>query len=165
MTGRPLGGQFPEGQFPEGQFPDGQFPEGLRIGDADRERAQARLADHYAAGRLDKDEYDQRLDQIWGARTHAELMPVFRDLPGPGGPDPRRSAAAYSTPSSRARFTSPPSRGWARRLPGPLLVLLVALGVVVVLTNLPLILVGLGVWFFFFRGGACGSRMHSSRRW
>jgi hypothetical protein len=46
-----------------------------------------------------------------------------------------------------------------------LLVLLVALGVVAVLANLPLILVGLGVWFFFFRGGACGSRMHPSRRW
>jgi uncharacterized membrane protein len=150
MTGQPL---------------DGHFSDGLRIGDADRERAQARLADHYAAGRLGKDEYDERLDQIWAARTRSELMPVFRDLPGPGGPDPRRAPGAYSTPTSRARFASAPARSWTRRLPGPLLVLLVALGVVAVLANLPLILVGLGVWFFFFRGGSCGSRMHSSRRW
>ncbi len=147
MTGQPL---------------DGRFPDGLRIGDADRERAQARLADHFAAGRLDKDEYDERLDQVWAARTHAELVPVFRDLPGPGGPDPR---GPYSTPTSRARLGPPPSRGWARRIPAPLLVLLVALGVVAVLAHLPLILVGLGVWFFFVRGGACGSRLHPSRRW
>lgn len=148
-----------------GQPFDGHFSDGLRIGDADRERAQARLADHYAAGRLGKDEYDERLDQIWAARTHAELMPVFRDLPGPGGPAPRRAPGPYSTPTSRARFAPPPARAWVRRLPGPLLVLLVALGVVAVLANLPLILVGLGVWFFFFRGGTCGSRMHPSRRW
>jgi hypothetical protein len=148
-----------------GQPFDGHLSNSLRIGDADRERAQALLADHYAAGRLDKDEYDQRLDQIWGARTHAELMPVFRDLPGPGGPDPRRPSGPYSTPAGRARFAPPASRGWARRIPGPLLVLLAALAAVVVLAHLPLILVGLGVWFFFLRGGACGSRMHPSRRW
>ncbi len=150
MTGQPL---------------DGHFSDGLRIGDADRERAQARLADHYAAGRLDKDEYNERLDQIWAARTRAELTPVFRDLPGPGGPAPQPARGPFSTPTSRARFAPPPSRSRARRLPGPLLVLLVALGVVVALANLPLILVGLGVWFFFLRGGACGSRTHPSRRW
>ena len=137
---------------------------GLRIGDADRERAQAMLADHYAAGRLDKDEYDQRLDQIWAARTRAELAPVFGDLPGaprpPGG-------TAYSTAAGRARFNPPPrSRPWARRIPMPLLVLLVVLGALLALANLPWILVGLGVWFFFFPGGACGARrVHASRRW
>lgn len=131
---------------------------GLRIGDADRERAQTRLADHYAAGRLDKDEYDQRLDQVWAARTHAELAPVFRDLPGAPRPGP------YSTAASRARST-PPARGWARRIPGPLLVLLVVLGAVAVMANLPLILVGLGVWFFFLRGSCGARRMHPARRW
>ncbi|HEX5955267.1 MAG TPA: DUF1707 domain-containing protein [Solirubrobacterales bacterium] len=136
---------------------------GLRIGDADRERAQAKLADHYAAGRLDKDEYDQRLDQIWAARTRAELAPVFRDLPGAPRPPGR---APYSTAAGRARFNPPPSRSWASRLPTPLLVLLVVIGVAVALANLPLILIGLGVWFFFFRGGGCGARrVHRSRHW
>ncbi len=60
--------------------------EQLRIGDAEREQAQSRLSDHYAAGRLDHDEYSQRLDQVWAARTRAELDPVFGDLPGPGSP-------------------------------------------------------------------------------
>ncbi len=149
MTGQPLGGRSYGG---------------LRIGDADREHAQARLADHFAAGRLDKDEYDERLDQIWAARTHAELVPVFRDLPGPGGPDPRRSVGPASTPTSRARFAPPASRARSRRIPGALLVLLVALGSLAVIAHLPLVLVGLGVWFFFLRGG-CGARMHPSRRW
>jgi len=143
--------------------------EGLRIGDADRERAQALLADHYAAGRLDKDEYDLRLDQIWAARTRAELAPVFTDLPGaprsPGAGGGQYSSA-YSTAAGRARFNPPPrARSWASRLPIPLLVLLVVLGTVAALANLPLILVGLGVWFFFFRGGACSRRVHQSRRW
>ena len=92
-------------------------------------------------------------------------MPVFRDLPGPGGPTPGARRARTRRRPRRARFAPPASRGWARRIPGPLLVLLVVLGVVAVLANLPLILVGLGVWFFFLRGGACGSRMHPSRRW
>ena len=139
---------------------------GLRIGDADRERAQAKLADHYAAGRLDKDEYDQRLDQIWAARTRAELAPVFLDLPGAPRPP---AGTAYSTAAGRARFNPPPrsrARSWASRMPAPLLVLLVVLGVAVALANLPLILIGLGVWFFFFRGGACGARrVHQSRHW
>ncbi len=138
-------------------------PQGLRIGTADRERAQAILGDHYAAGRLDKDEYDQRLDQIWAARTRAELAPVFRDLPGAPRPPGR---PVYSTAAARARFNPPPRRSWLGRMPTPLLVLLVVLGAVAVMANLPLILVALGVWFFFFRG-SCGStrRMHSGRHW
>ncbi len=139
---------------------------GLRIGDADRERAQAKLADHYAAGRLDKDEYDQRLDQIWAARTRAELAPVFLDLPGASRPP---GGAPYSTAAGRARFTPPRRsrvRSWTSRMPAPLLVLLVVLGAIAVMANLPLILVGLGVWFFFFRGAGCGARrVHASRRW
>jgi hypothetical protein len=45
-------------------------------------------------------------------------------------------------------------------------VLLVVLGAVAVMANLPLILVALGVWFFFFRG-SCGAtrRTQSGRHW
>lgn len=129
---------------------------GVRIGDPERERAQATLNDHYAAGRLDHDEYTERLDRIWAARTRAELDPVFVDLPG----STPRSSYPYSTPAARR----PTSVSRARRpgVPVPLLVLLVVLGTIAVLTHLPIILVGLGVWFFFLRGGGCGSR---SRRW
>lgn len=53
----------------------------LRVGDEDRERAARQLGDHYAAGRLDKDEYDERLERAFAARTGAELTVLFRDLP------------------------------------------------------------------------------------
>jgi len=53
----------------------------LRIGDADRSRAAEVLADHYAEGRLTLEEYDERLDAVWTARTDADLRVLFHDLP------------------------------------------------------------------------------------
>ena len=57
--------------------------EHLRIGDAERERAATALGEHYAQGRITAEEHTERLEQVWAARTRAELQPVFRDLPGP----------------------------------------------------------------------------------
>ena len=68
----------------------------LRIGDADRERAATGLADHYTVGRLDKDEHNERLDQIWAARTRAELT---------------RSSGTCRGRAAR----TPPARGCRRR--------------------------------------------------
>lgn len=119
----------------------------LRISDADRERAASALADHYAAGRLTAEEHSERLDRIWAARTHAEVAPVFRDLPGAGPVPPPPQAR----PSARTRRRP--------RLPLPLLVLVALIGAVVVVAHLPLILIGLAVWFFLLRGG-CRSRPH-----
>ena len=102
--------------------------EQLRIGDAEREQAQSRLSDHYAAGRLDHDEYSQRLDQVWAARTRAELDPVFGDLPGPGSPASGPASYPFSTPDARRPTTVRRPRG--NRPPAPLLALLVVLGVV-----------------------------------
>ena len=56
--------------------------EQLRIGDAERERAAADLGEHFAQGRLSVDEHAERLEQVWVAKTRAELVPLFRDLPG-----------------------------------------------------------------------------------
>jgi len=135
----------------------------VRIGDAERERAQSTLSDHYAAGRLDHDEYSERLDRIWAARTRAELDPVFTDLPGAAGPSPHPSYP-FSTPASRRPAST--TRHRSSRPPLPLLVLLLVLGTIAVATHLPLILVGLGVWFFFLRGGGCRSQAWSHpRRW
>lgn len=137
--------------------------DGVRIGDAEREQAQTSLGDHYAAGRLDHDEFSERLDRIWAARTRAELASVFTDLPGAAGPRPRPSYP-FSAPASRRPTSALRSR--RSRPPVPLLVLLVVLGTIGVLTHLPLILVGVGVWFFFLRGGGCRSQapLHP-RRW
>jgi hypothetical protein len=118
----------------------------LRIGDAERERAASQLAEHYAVGRLDRAEHAERLDRIWAARTQADLDPVFVDLPGHTPAAPARTAVPRPSPTRRRP-----------RIPLPLLVLAVVLGVVAVLTHLPLILVGLGVWFLVSRGG-CRAR-------
>ena len=52
-----------------------------RASDQDRERAAAALAGHYAAGRLILEEFQERLDQAYAAKTLGELDALMRDLP------------------------------------------------------------------------------------
>lgn len=86
-----------------------------RIGDAERERATSLLAQHYADGRLDHEEYDERLDAIWTARTHQDLAVLFADLPRPVAP-PR---------------PAPPAPRRRRPLPLlPVLAILIALSII-----------------------------------
>ena len=76
----------------------------LRISDSDRERAMADLAMHYADGRLEHEEYDERLDAIWTARTRADLAVLFSDLPRPRAtypPAPVRAATRFGGPRRR----------------------------------------------------------------
>jgi hypothetical protein len=53
----------------------------LRIGDAERDRAISELGDHFAAGRLTTEEFEQRVDQAIRARFNDDLEPLFVDLP------------------------------------------------------------------------------------
>ena len=53
----------------------------LRASDEQRDRAAAEIRDHYAAGRLTEDEFNERLDAAYGARTQGELAELRRDLP------------------------------------------------------------------------------------
>src|SRR5689334_22197793 len=53
----------------------------LRIGDSDREAAAKRLSEHAAAGRLDVDELERRLDRVNAAVYTSELAALERDLP------------------------------------------------------------------------------------
>ena len=56
---------------------------GIRISDADRERAAARLQQALAEGRITLDELEERLAVVYAARYAADLLPPFADLPGP----------------------------------------------------------------------------------
>lgn len=117
------------------------LPAGVRIGDADRDRAAADLAEHYAEGRLTHDEHAERLDAIWTARTHADLVPIFEDLPT------ARPTRAGGLPARR-------ERRW-RGVPFlPVAAALVALSIV---THLPF-----WVLIFFLGCGLFGrrTRMH-----
>ncbi len=124
----------------------------LRVGDAERDAAVSALAEHYAAGRLDQEEYDERSDQALSARTDADLGTLFVDLPSPGTAE--QSAVQ-------------PSRRRARRLRAPplpaLLFLVLAVALVAVLPGPPWPLFVIG-WLWFF--GAFGRRWpHGHRHW
>ncbi len=55
----------------------------IRIGNEERQAAAHALGDHYAQGRLDADEYEQRVSAAFVARTSADLDELFVDLPRP----------------------------------------------------------------------------------
>ena len=57
-------------------------PRGIRISDADRERAAARLQQALAEGRITLSELEERLTQVYAARYAADLREPFADLPG-----------------------------------------------------------------------------------
>ena len=52
----------------------------FRTSDADRDRAAALLRDHFAAGRLNAAELDERVAMALNARTFGELHRVLTDL-------------------------------------------------------------------------------------
>jgi hypothetical protein len=64
----------------------------VRIGDAERDQAVSLLGDHFAAGRLNREELDERIDQAMQAKFSTDLRPLFVDLPGPAEPAAGRPA-------------------------------------------------------------------------
>jgi hypothetical protein len=53
----------------------------IRASDDDRERTVALLREHHAAGRLDVDEFNERMDKAYAAKTLGELDELMSDLP------------------------------------------------------------------------------------
>lgn len=53
----------------------------LRAADVDRERTAERLRTAHAEGRLDTDEFQQRLERCYDAKTFGQLDEVVKDLP------------------------------------------------------------------------------------
>ena len=68
----------------------------IRVSDAERNAVAELLGQHYADGRLDQAEFDERVNRTMAAKTRGELTGLFDDLPetdpagagpaGPGGP-------------------------------------------------------------------------------
>jgi uncharacterized membrane protein len=54
----------------------------MRVSDADRERVTARLRDHFAEGRLTREELDERVTAALNAKTAGDLRRLMSDLPG-----------------------------------------------------------------------------------
>ncbi len=80
----------------------------LRVGTAERSDVADALSQHFAEGRLDTTEFNERTEQAMTAKTRADLSTLLTDLPG---------HAASAPPPARRR--------WPPRLSSvPLLVLL-----------------------------------------
>ncbi len=62
----------------------------VRASDADRDAAAAALRNHYAAGRLESGELEERVATVLGARTLGDLRAVLADLPPAEEPEPGR---------------------------------------------------------------------------
>lgn len=88
------------------ELPDRYHPRELRASDADREQVAAVLRQGAAEGRLDLAELDERLSQVYAARTYADLEPLVADLPTTSGP-------AQPRPGPQLRAVGPPTSGGA----------------------------------------------------
>ncbi|TMR35935.1 DUF1707 SHOCT-like domain-containing protein, partial [Actinomadura geliboluensis] len=84
----------------------------IRVGDAERDAVMVALHDHFAAGRLDRGELDERLDTALTAKTRGDLRTLVEDLPAPTGlPEPEKGAgpgAPLAFPGLLQQF----DRGW-----------------------------------------------------
>src|SRR5436190_1698862 len=77
--------------------------------DADRDRVADILREALAEGRLTADEHAERVDGVYRAKTHADLEPLVRDLPG--AHTPRRSTAPAPAPNRPATGAVPAVAG------------------------------------------------------
>lgn len=119
----------------------------LRVSDAERQAVTDRLAEHFADGRLDQAEFDDRVGRAMNAKTRADLSGLFSDLPETGAP---------------AVADHPRYRG--RRHPVLLLVLLVLVIIATAHAVVPWLWIAfLGVALLFVTGTIGRHRPHQDR--
>src|SRR5918995_2897739 len=107
----------------------------LRAGDADRERVAQRLRRAHDEGRLDLDEFDERITSAYAARTFADLDELTADLP----PD----TTPARTPVRRDRVDRP-----VQRRPDKAAVQMWATASVVNIAIWGILAVSVGVWVY-----------------
>ena len=81
----------------------------LRVSDADRERTVAVLGEHHAVGRLSYEEFVERMDSAYEARTRSDLDRLTADLPEtPTAPTPakRRWLVSFMGGASRTEHVA-----------------------------------------------------------
>src|ERR1700758_1231024 len=79
----------------------------VRASDADRERTASLLREHHAVGRLTAEEFSERVDRAFAAKTIGDLDALLADLP---------AIDLYQLPAAGIRPTPP---GGLRRRGGP----------------------------------------------
>jgi hypothetical protein len=124
----------------------------VRIGDAERDAALDKLGDHFAAGRLTREELDERTDQAIGARFDRDLEQIFRDLPD--GAPAARPLAVRARPALPVR----PQRNVGLSVVVMTLVPLLVLAVVASIVLHGPVFVGPIIWLLVLSG--MGRRYH-----
>jgi hypothetical protein len=105
----------------------------IRASDEDRDRAASLLREHHAAGRLTAEEFNERLDKAYAAKTLGDLDELMSDLPaidlyqlphaslpryrrppiGPGGASLVEASGPGGLPVSHGRFSPAWQAAWA----------------------------------------------------
>lgn len=88
----------------------------MRASDADRDAVLTELSEHFQAGRLTSDEFDERSSKALAAKTYADLAGLVTDLPdtsAPTAPPPQQQPVAGPLPGPRP----PVRRGGSRVSP------------------------------------------------
>ncbi len=93
----------------------------MRAGTTDRQKAVDRLTQHFTDGRLDPDEFDERMGKAYQATYLDELPALFVDLPederafAPAGGTPER----YRNGSAAQERQDRPAKPWGPPRGGP----------------------------------------------
>lgn len=82
----------------------------MRVSDAERDAAAAELREHFASGRLNQDELDERLAALFAAKTRGDLNALFSDLPSSGRAWANAAAGGDGGQASGSR--GPGAQGW-----------------------------------------------------
>jgi len=85
-------------------------PRSIRIGTAEREQAVKALGEHFAQGRLEPAEFEERMTAAYAARTASELDRLFDDLPSAPGQYPTSHLPTSHHPTSHHPMTQNPMR-------------------------------------------------------
>ena len=100
----------------------------IRVSDAERNAVAEQLGAHYADGRLDQAEFDERISQTMAAKTRGDLAGLFDDLPDLG------PAGAPATAGTGGR--GGPAVPYPRRRRGGIFRPLILLAIVIVLASI-----------------------------
>jgi hypothetical protein len=99
----------------------------IRVSDAERNAVAEQLGAHYADGRLDQAEFDERIARTMAAKTRGDLTGLFDDLPdlGPAGAPGTAGTGGYGDQALP----------YARRRRGGIFRPLILLAIVIVLAS------------------------------
>jgi TM2 domain-containing membrane protein YozV len=93
-------------------------PRSIRIGTTEREQAVKALGEHFAQGRLEPAEFEERMTAAYAARTASELDRLFDDLPSASGHYPTAQTAVGQYPTGHHPTSQYPINQYPTGLPG-----------------------------------------------